>query len=49
MATIITITVPDDMDTEEVADYTLFVSQQIREGFTSGHVAPEHYWESEGL
>lgn len=46
----ITITVPDGMDTEDAADYVLFVSQQLREGYnTSGHVAVSHHWDLVGL
>lgn len=48
MARTITITVPDDMDTEDIADYVVFVSQQIRETYLSGHVGPDHHWTSEG-
>lgn len=44
----IIITVPEAMPTEEIADYVVFVSQQIRETYLGGHVTVDHHWTSEG-
>jgi ArsR family metal-binding transcriptional regulator len=32
-------------DEDEAAEELHRVAEQIREGFTSGHVAPGHHWE----
>lgn len=48
MATV-TITVPDHQRVGDVADYVEDVAQQIRLGYTSGHVDPERHWTSEGV
>jgi hypothetical protein len=48
MARTITITVPDDLPTFEIVGYVRKVAQQIDEGYLSGHVDVDHYWESEG-
>jgi hypothetical protein len=39
----VTIHVPELSD---LPDYMELVSEQIQNGFTSGYVAPGHYWES---
>jgi len=41
MPTIITVTVPDGTD---AAEYLHRVADEHAEGYTSGHVGPDHHW-----
>lgn len=43
----LSITVPDGMPTDEVADYIRTVADQVEGYFTSGHVKPEQHWTTE--
>jgi hypothetical protein len=44
----IVIAVPDS-DPEDCADFVAYVANQLREGYTSGHVDSENYWSIEEM
>jgi hypothetical protein len=45
MARQIVITIPEDGDVEEHAEFVAHVAEQLDAGFTSGHFSPERRWE----